>query len=790
MRLWHLAALLVTSGFAAGVLQVLLLRELLLTCFGNEIALGLMLSAWLLAGALGAAFVGRRTTADSSRDLRAVLVAAALLLPASFVAILFARVYPLLACAVPMKLAQVFAHNARLERLFTVYLAAQPGEMLGPFHLVLVSFGTALLPSLLAGALFALGLRLYQSAAQSQAGASGRAYALDSVGHLLGGVLLGWVAVTVLSPFLVVSVACALLGACVLGLVLPTRVVHPGWLAALGLALIVGLAFSFPLQPWSSALRWQNREIVDEVSSIYGHVAVAKQGKEGVVFYENGTPTGLSPALPRVQEFVQFAMLQHLAPRRVLLIGGGATGGLQEVLKHRPEAVDYSELDPALLRFAERWVQGEDRKALGDPRVKVLTQDGRRVVKQAAAGLRARYDVILLMLPDPSTAMLNRFYTREWFGEARSALNPGGVLAWEMSSTRHYFGRSLLMMNTAILEATKPAFPRKAFMTGDDTLAVAVGDEKSALNDGYQVLARRLNQRHVRAPGFLSVARDRLDPYNKRYVLDELRKAPSSPPVNGDFEPVGYFYDQAMWIGLYYPDLEALYLRLSDLRLSRLGLPGVVLLGLLLLSGVTRRGRALYVPLSVFSTGALGMALELCLLFAFQAIYGYVYHQVGIITGAFMVGLAVGAWFAGGLAERLTGGRPRAAALVAAQLVLALLALAMSPVLRQMAGAPQAGMLADLLATCAFPILTALVGLSVGLQFPLAVASRVTSEAEQPTASSAAWLYAADLLGASLGAVLAGAVLVPVLGIAQTCLATATLAGAMALLLSVRLLKP
>ncbi|MCE5216695.1 hypothetical protein LLH03_06640, partial [bacterium] len=510
MSLRHLSALLVTSGFAAGVLQVLLIRELLLTCFGNEIALGLMLSAWLLAGALGAALVGRRAAADAAGDLRAVLTTAALLLPASFVAIVFARVYPVLACAVPMKLAQVFAQNARLERLFTVYLAAQPGEMLGPFHLVLVSFGTALLPSLLAGMLFTLSLRLYQSAVRSQASASGRAYALDSVGHLLGGVLLGWVAVTVLSPFLVVSVACALLYACVVCLALSARAVRTGWLVALGLVLAAGLGLAFPLQPWSSTLRWQNREIVDQVSSLYGHVAVARQGKEGVVFYENGTPTGLSPALPRVQEFVQFAMLQHLAPRRVLLIGGGATGGLQEVLKHRPEAVDYSELDPALLRFAAKWVQGADRKALGDPHVRILTQDGRRVVKQAAAGLRPRYDVILLMLPDPSTAMLNRFYTREWFGEAKSALNPGGVLAWEMSSTRHYFGRSLLMMNTAILEATKPAFPRKAFMTGDDTLAVAVGDEESALNDGYRVLARRLNQRHVRAPGFLSVARDRL----------------------------------------------------------------------------------------------------------------------------------------------------------------------------------------------------------------------------------------------------------------------------------------
>ncbi len=787
--------LLVTSGFVAGVGQVLLIRELLLACFGNEVSLGLMLAAWLVCGAAGTLLASRHGQGEPSlpHTVAGAVKLAALCAPALCVAIGFVRVYQSLATVVPMQLAGLAGGHRMLTRLLTVYIAVQPGEMLGPLHLIVISLGAAVLPALVAGALFAVSLRAYGELRAGDGAAAGQAYALDAIGHLVGGVLLGWAAVTVLNPFTTACVAALTLWVAVIAL---ARQVDAAarWPTLIGSALLAALLVgSFALQKTTAAARWHGRQLLDEVSSVYGHVAVARQGGEGVVFYENGVPTGLSPALPNVQELVQFALLQHPAPRRVLLVGGGATGGLLETLKHRPLGVDYVEIDPAVLRFAQKWVAGPDRQALDDPRVSRLVTDGRLLVKQAAAGRRPRYDVILLLLPDPSTALLNRFYTAGWFREARAALNPGGVLAWQMSSSRHYFRPSLLHLNASILQAAKAAFPRMVMMTADDSLALAVGDEQAQLTDSCPRLKQRMDKRHVRADQFAAVAPDRLDPYNKHYVLDELAKRPRVN-ANEDLAPIGYFYDQAVWLGFYSPAIEALYMRLGRLTLGDLVRPGIVLLVLLLLAGLHRVGRDAYVPLAILVTGALGMALELCVVFAYQAFYGYVYRQVGVIIGAFMVGLAAGASVAAALARRMSAQRRASWCLAATQGATVLLALLLPVALGRIAGGREVIALSPAAALLAFPALTILVGLAVGIQFPLAIRA-VAGRADDsvtPQASAArqaragALLYAADLIGASLGAATIGAVLIPVLGIAQTCLAGACLSGAVAGLLALR----
>ena len=48
------------------------------------------------------------------------------------------------------------------------------------------------------------------------------------------------------------------------------------------------------------------------------------------------------------------------------------------------------------------------------------------------------------------------------------------------------------------------------------------------------------------------------------------------------------------------------------------------------------------VPLAVAGVGLAGMSLQFALLFAFQALHGYVYAEVSLLVTAFMAGLALG----------------------------------------------------------------------------------------------------------------------------------------------------
>ena len=69
--------------------------------------------------------------------------------------------------------------------------------------------------------------------------------------------------------------------------------------------------------------------------------------------------------------------------------------------------------------------------------------------------------------------------------------------------------------------------------------------------------------------------------------------------------------------------------------------------------------------------------------------------------------------------------------------------------------------------------MNALAGFLVGSQFPLA--SRMWIKGRQAVGGTAGLLYACDLAGAFVGSVVVSVVLIPVLGMLETCLLAAVL---------------
>jgi spermidine synthase len=168
------------------------------------------------------------------------------------------------------------------------------------------------------------------------------------------------------------------------------------------------------------------------------------------------------------------------------------------------------------------------------------------------------------------------------------------------------------------------------------------------------------------------------------------------------------------------------------------------------------------VSFAIFASGFAASALEVVLLLGFQILAGSVYRQLGVIVTVFMTGLAVGAWLANryrlSLSMLATG--------------IAVVAVALPFALMRLGSAPLAGVTA----------LTFVVALLVGMGFPSATRGE-TGDA----AGTAARLYAADFVGASLGALVASTLLIPLLGVTATCLLTAGLnAGSAAWLFAKR----
>ena len=60
--------------------------------------------------------------------------------------------------------------------------------------------------------------------------------------------------------------------------------------------------------------------------------------------------------------------------------------------------------------------------------------DGRLLIDTLARSAEPSFDLVIVALPDPETAALNRFFTLQFYEAVARLLRPGGVLATRVSS--------------------------------------------------------------------------------------------------------------------------------------------------------------------------------------------------------------------------------------------------------------------------------------------------------------------------------------------------------------------
>jgi len=129
-------------------------------------------------------------------------------------------------------------------------------------------------------------------------------------------------------------------------------------------------------------------------------------------------------------EFIYHEMLTHVpilahgAVRRVLVVGGGDGGAIEELFKHPGvEHVDLVEIDEAVVEMSKAHFRAVCGEAFEDPRLRLTIGDGVEYI----AGRADRYDLILVDSKDP-TGETNVLYSEPFYRNCRKCLSPGGVL--------------------------------------------------------------------------------------------------------------------------------------------------------------------------------------------------------------------------------------------------------------------------------------------------------------------------------------------------------------------------
>jgi len=239
--------------------------------------------------------------------------------------------------------------------------------------------------------------------------------------------------------------------------------------------------------------------------------------------------------------------------------------------------------------------------------------------------------------------------------------------------------------------------------------------------------------------------------------------------VNRDLHPTGLFYGLFYWNALFSPDLARVFALADRLNLLTLSLPiiGCALL-FLIATRLIPRARKVIVPMVITTTGFTGMTADLLMVFAFQTLYGYVYHWIGLLITAFMAGLSLGGLFMTRRLDTLA----RKSTLFRLEMALVLYGVFLPIALSILTWRINDPVVFTLIQG-GFLGLNALAGLLVGAQFPIANRMWLKDRENQPAAAGV--LYACDLAGAFVSSIVAAVILIPVLGILETCVLTALL---------------
>ncbi len=685
-------------GLSSILLQITTLRQLLSTFSGNELDIGITLSVWLIAVGTGS-YTGHKLRFKNALAISFIIIALL-----SQPTILFTG-------------------------LIRSFLTVEFGETV-PLLITIIFTIISLLPLCLV-----IGFQFPLAVAYAN-GDSAKAYGLEAAGAFTGGALFtlllsGRVDVSVLSA--AVSIA---------NLIIALLLFRNKLLFVL---LLLPPIFYYCSDNINKTLQWKDAELINKVESRYGEIKLFKT-KEQFNIYSSGKLQFSYPDLQTEELKAHLSMSVHPSPEHILLIGG-SPAVLRELLKYPVSGIEFVEIDPKIIEVSFSILSKEDREIIKDKRVRIITDDARKYIKS----LRARdYDLVILNLPEPDTANINRFYTIEFFKEIRSVLNEGGIFSLNFPTSSGYISRRMQTANGSTYNSIRNVF-KYTEVSSEEYGYIFASD--SPVDTNPQSLGNRSSERIIGTKYFRPyILEDVFSPLKTKMVRERLETVDA---LNSDLKPVSYLYNLMLWAEVH--GGRALN-NILELRTWQVSLAVIIVL-LLITVTLSRKRQAVYY--SMFTTGYSSMAFSMVIILTYQALYGYIYEMIGLLTAIFMIGIAAGAYAAKGIVRPLRW-------LQSLEVAACIIFLSAPLFFNQ---------------EIYFYLLCLLCGVVGGMQF---AAANIYMREEDPV-KMAGKLYAADLSGSFLGVFLTAIFMMPLSGVQNTLLFLVLIKGvSLILLLSIK----
>ncbi len=680
---------LIALGISSLISQIIYIREFLNVFFGNELIFGIILASWMILTA-GGAFLGKFAI-KIKNEIKSIL----------FLQLLLA-VFPLIT---------VFLLRWFRNDFFPI------GSMLNIPDGILMSLLFLAPYCLVSGFLFTFFcISLSRKLNKNEIS---RVYYFDTIGCIIGGFLFNFILVFLLNSLQILYVLLFInLSAALFISVVYKRKKTLFLLITLFIGFVI-TTFTLDLEKITKEKQFKGQDLVFYKDTPYGNLVVTRNENQ-FNFFDNSKFLFSTENTIENEEAVHFAMLQHKNPKKVLLLSGGVNGLTKEMMKYKVEYITYLEINPVLVELGKKFTTN-----LSSSKIRIIYEDARYFINRT----KEKFDVVIIALPEPTTAQLNRFYTLEFYKELKKILNTNAVVSFGLLSSNEYLSAEVKNINSVIYNTLNKVFKNIIILPGNRNYFVA---SDGILSSEIVKLASNNNLNNAYVNAFYLSDNDL-----KNKMLSVMKNVTFKTEINRDFKPIVYYHQLKYWMSHFKTNYYLIF--------------GILLILLLLFLY-----RLKPINLCLFTGGFAASSIEVILLVTFQVVYGYVYQMIGIIIMLFMVGLALGIYCMNFVTKKYTVNNylKIQAGIVFYSVCLPFVLLFINyinpnPVIVQVA----------------YCILILIIGGLTGMTFSLS--SKII---KKDIPSVAAETYGADLFGSAIGAIVLSAFLLPLLGVLKVCL--------------------
>jgi spermidine synthase len=576
--------LFIALGITSLIGQTVLLRELLIEVQGNEIVFSIYLSLWLLMIAMGS-LLGKYLL--NKRNLERWISSGFILL--SILVIL-----------------QFFG-----IRFFGNAFTIISGEMFSIGNIFLLALVILTSGCLVLGALFPL-LCTYIKEIKDPVH---KGYIFESIGTVIGGIFfaLGILFLPHIRLLLLVGM---------INFIILFMISNKNYLFVLIGIFLIAAFVAEPVFLKFYAGKYYPQKLQFSRDSKYGRLDVTNQ-KEQLNYYWNGELFAHTDNVMYAAQMVNFVMMQNPDAQKVLLVGGMLNGFISGITKYKSlEYIDYLELDKNMIAFAPH-----------HPDVQYIQDDPVHYLRTASE----KYDVIFVDVPDPTSLLLNRYYTLEFFRLAQEHFShKSSLLAITLNSGANFLTPELEQLNAAVWKTFSRIFPYTLVIPSIKN--IFMGSDSDVLTNNVQEL--QFSAQEYQSEWFnATVIFERCNPLRLQQFF---RSVEGKGELNTISDPVAYLSAVTVWMSILDMNISSTlaWMKAHGGLLFVLSIIVIILLSL----GASKINKVSYtrIDMQVFLISLVNFVMQLVLLNLFQMQFGNVYFMIFLFTSIFMIGLTAG----------------------------------------------------------------------------------------------------------------------------------------------------